>query len=135
MRKRMIISTVAAFVAVPVFASMTLAFSWFSHSSSIKSTDVNIVYSSRLANGQTLKAGKYKLEIPLKTKTPELKFYQHGKLVASVPAQVKKEHRKNQTTEVDYNNQGNVQYMTEIRPDGLRKAYVITGTKGMKSGA
>ena len=135
MRKRMIFSTVAAIVVVPLFASMTLAFSWFSHSSSVKSTDVNIVYSARLANGQTLKAGNYRLEIPLKTKTPELRFYQHGKLVASVPAQVKKERRKNQTTEIDYNNQNNVRHMTEIRPDGLRKAFVITGTKTMKSGA
>jgi hypothetical protein len=134
-RKRMIFSTVAAIVAVPVFASMTFALSWFSHSSSVKSTNVNIIYSAHLANGTTLKAGKYRLEIPLNTKTPDLKFYQNGKLVASVPAQVKKERVKNQTTEVDYNDQNHVQYMTQIRPGGLKKAFVITGSKGMKSGA
>jgi hypothetical protein len=101
----------------------------------MKSTDVNILQNAKLADGSALKPGNYKLEIPLVSKTPELKFYQNGKLVASVVAQVKEETRKPLSTEIDYTRKGNTEYLTEIRPGGMRRAYVISRSSSMKSGA
>ena len=90
MKNKGLVSSLAAIIAVQLFAVMCAA-SWFSHNSSVKTTNVDIIYQAKLANGKTLKMGSYKLEIPLNSKSPDLKFYQHGKLVASVPAQVKSE--------------------------------------------
>ncbi len=111
------------------------AASWFSHNSSVKTTNVDIIYQAKLANGKTLKMGSYKLEIPLNSKSPDLKFYQHGKLVASVPAQVKSEAQKPPATEIDYTRKGAAEYLTSIRPGGLKKSFVIAGSSTMKSGA
>jgi hypothetical protein len=132
-RSKVVVSVVAAIVAVPLFSVMSAA-SWFFHNSSVKSTTVNIVYNSKLSNGKMLKAGNYKLEIPLRTKTPDLKFYRYGKLVASMPAQVKKTSHAPYATEVDYTRKGGAEYITEIRPNGLREAYVIKGESTAKSG-
>jgi hypothetical protein len=124
-----------AAVAAPLFAGMAFGLSWFSHNSSMKSTKVNIVYSARLANGATLKPGNYTLEIPLNTKTPDLKFYRSGRLVASAPATVKSEARKASTTEIDYRRDGTTQYMVEVRPEGLSEVLVFTKPSNMKSGS
>jgi hypothetical protein len=133
-RNKVVLSAVAAIIAVPLFAVISAA-SWFSHNSSVKSTNIRIVYNSKLANGKTLDVGSYTLKIPLNSKMPQLKFYQRGKLVASVAAQVKTMSREPSATEVDYSLKNGAEYITEIRPDGLRKAYVISGKSPAKSGA
>jgi hypothetical protein len=135
LRNKLVLSVAAAVFAIPVFAAMSNARSWFSHNSSVKSTNVDILYNSKLANGSTLQAGNYKLEIPLHSKSPELKFYRQGNLVASVPAQIKMESKEPLATEVNYTRKGNAEYLTEIRPGGMRKAYVISQSSAMKSGA
>ncbi len=101
----------------------------------MKTTNVDIVYNSKLSNGVTLQPGNYKLEIPLNTKTPDLKFYQDGKLVASVPASVKSEARKAPSTEIDYQDQSGSHYITEVRPGGLSEALIISKPGAMKSGS
>jgi hypothetical protein len=134
-RNRFVLSLILAAVAVPLFANLTFGLSWFSHNSSMKSTNVDVVYKTNLANGSTLQPGEYKLEIPLNTKTPELKFFQNGRLVASVPAHVKTEARKASSTEIDYKSKGQAHFMTEVRPGGLHEALVLTNAAGMKSGS
>ena len=133
-RNRLVFSSLAAIIAVPLFAVMCSA-SWFSHNSSVKTTNVDLIYQTQFANGKMLKAGKYKLEIPLNSKSPALKFYQYGKLVASVPARVKSEARKPAATEVIYTRKGATEYLTSVRPGGLRESFVIAGPSTMKSGA
>jgi hypothetical protein len=135
LRNKLVLPVLVAALVVPLFAAMSNAASWFSRNSSVKSTTVNLAYNSKLANGSTLEAGNYKLEIPLHSKSLELKFYQNGKLVASVPAQIKKETLKPTATQIDYTRKGNDEYITEIHLDGMRKAYVISSSKTMKSGA
>jgi hypothetical protein len=134
LRNKIVLYAVAAIIAVPMFAVMSAA-SWFSHNSSIKSTNVQILYNTKLANGKMLEAGTYTLKIPLNTQSPELKFYRRGKLVASVPAQVKMETRKPSATELEYTRKGKTEYLTEIHPGGVRKAYILSGTGSAKSGA
>jgi hypothetical protein len=134
-RNRFLFSTLLAAIAVPLFTGLTFGLSWFSHNSSTKSTQVDIVYNSKLANGMTLQPGSYKLEIPLNTQTPVLKFYQDGKLVASVPAKVKPKSEKAPSTEVDYRDQGGSHIITSVEPGGLSESLVISRTNTMKSGS
>jgi hypothetical protein len=133
-RNKVVVSLAAAIFAIPLFAAFSAA-SWFSHNSSVKSTNVDILYKTNLGNGTTLNAGTYKLEIPLTSKSPELKFYQNGKLVASVRAQVKSEATQPSATEVEYTRKGGAEQITEILPSGLAKGFVISGSSATKSGA
>lgn len=135
MRNRIVISTVAAVIALPMLASMAFALSWFSHSSSVKSENVQIIYPVRLADGTTLNPGTYRVEFPLTTQTAELKFYQDGKLVASQPAQMNDTAKKAPSTEVVYNRQGDTRTITSIRPGGTTKDYVISVRAESKTGA
>jgi hypothetical protein len=133
-RNKVLVSSLAAIIAVPLFAVMCAA-SWFSHNSSVKTTNVDIIYQAKLANGKTLDAGNYRIEIPLNSKSPELKFYRHGKLVASVPARVKNEAQKPPATEIDYTRKGAAEYLSSVSPRGLRESFIIAGSSTMKSGA
>ncbi len=135
MRNRFLFSTLLAALAVPLLTGLTFGLSLFSHNSNVKSTQVDIVYKSKLTNGVSLQPGQYKLEIPLNTKTPILKFYQDGKLVASVPAKVKLESEKAPATEVEYKDQGGSHYVTSVQPVGLTEELVISRTNSMKSGS
>ncbi len=120
---------------MPLSAGLAFGLSWFSHNSSIKSTNVDIVYNSKFANGETIQPGNYKLEIPLNTQNPELKFFQNGKLMASVPAQVKGEARKAVSTEIDYSQLGGAHVITEVRPAGLSEALIFSKSSQTKSGS
>jgi hypothetical protein len=132
-RNKLFLSLVAAAVLMPLCAVTSNA-SWFSHNSSVKSTQVNILQNTKLANGKTLEAGNYRIDIPLNSKSPELKFYRDGKLMASVPAIVKQETRRPSETEVDFSRKGGAEYLTEVRPRGLTQGYVISSSSAMKSG-
>lgn len=101
----------------------------------MKSTNVDIVYNAKLANGQVLPEGKYRLEFPLNTQSPKLKFYQDGKLVATAPAHIKTEPSKADATEIAYRHTGDAQYITEVRPEGMNEALVLTKSGKMKSGS
>ena len=88
-----------------------------------------------LAENQHTKQGSYRLEIPLNTKTPNLKFFQNGKLVATAPARVKSETHKADSTEIHYRHEGKTQYITEVVPGGMKEALVLTKSGNMKSGS
>ena len=135
MRRGLVSSFVLAAAALPLFAAFSFGFSWFSHNSSIKSTNVDIVYNVKLESGKVLQQGSYRLEIPLNTKTPNLKFFQNGKLVATAPARVKSETHKADSTEIHYRHEGKTQYITEVVPGGMKEALVLTKSGNMKSGS
>lgn len=135
MRRGLVSSFVLATAAVPLFAALTFGLSWFSHNSSVKSTSVDNIYNAKLANGKTLPEGNYRLEFPLNTKTPQLKFFQNGKLVATANARVKSKMYKNSDTEVQYNHKGSAQYITEVQPEGMKESLILTKSNKMKSGS
>jgi hypothetical protein len=58
------------------------------------------------------------MEVPDNSQTPNVTFYKGGKPMATVPAKVVTEEKKNSETEVDALTHGNAQALTAIRPAG-----------------
>ena len=135
-RNRIVSSAVAALLAVPLAASLSFGFSWFSHNSSTKSVNISVVYNAKLGPKTHLKAGQYRVEFPLNSQRPQVKFYQNGNLVASTTAQVKRETSANSQTEVYFNDRNHSQVITEIRPAGMSETLLFTSKMHkMKAGA
>jgi len=83
-----------------------------------RAKDVTFSATSKFQNGVTLRAGTYKMEVPDNSQTPNVTFSQNGKVVATVPATIVSEQKKNSQTEVDAVTRGNAQAVTAIRPSG-----------------
>ncbi len=135
MRNSVVLSIGRAMAAVALTAGLAFGASWFSHNSSVKSTNVDIVYNTTLPKGVVLQSGSYRMEIPLNTQTPDVKFFQNGKLVATVPAKVKPEGQKSSATEIDYDKRGSAHFMTRAQIQGLNEALVFSNAGRMKSGS
>ncbi len=125
-------------LAVAFLASTCLAFgSWFHTSSSIRRTDVNFAFNTKLKNGDVLPAGEYQMIVANNSPTPNVKFYKvytdpytsstqvGNKVVATVKAKVVTEDRKNPTTEVVTDQHGNAQMVKSIRPAGWDEKLVF----------
>lgn len=134
MRNKLFSSALAAALAIPLAASLSYA-SWFSHNSSTKSTHIDLVSAAQVGAHNQLKPGNYRVEFPLRTQQPEVKFYRHGNLVAVAPARVKHLMAKNQNTEVYVNKGKWGRTVTQIRPNGTREALVFTSMAKKKAGA
>jgi hypothetical protein len=74
--------------------------------SSKKSADVDIYQTGRIRGGPTLQSGEYKVVLNNNSTTPEIGFYQNGKLVAEVPAKLVDQGKKINETKVYYDTTG-----------------------------
>jgi hypothetical protein len=80
-----------------------------------------IIYASRIANGTELQPGTYKVELTPNASSPELIFYQEGKLVAKAPVTLVNEGKKIDQTEIQYNTAADQHVITEIDVHGWRQ--------------
>jgi hypothetical protein len=86
-----------------------------------ESGHINLIYTSRIVNGPELKAGTYKVELPRNASSPEVMFYQNGKLMGKAPAKLISEGKKIDQTEIQYNTAGNQHVITQIDVRGWRQ--------------
>lgn len=122
-------SVLALAAALVMTASLGLARSWFSKSST-KSYNVTLASDVKLSNGAELKAGDYTIKIPDNTRSPEVTFYDGRKLVAKEQAKVQTQPQKNEYTAVEINTKGNTNVVTAVDPGGLPEKIVFPSSGG-----
>jgi hypothetical protein len=110
-------SILATIVSLAVAASIASA---RSHSAQ-KTATVEITQSTRVPNGPTLQPGSYKLAVLSDSATPQVGFYQNGKLVGQAPAQLVDQNEKSSVSEVDVDTAGDSAVVTEIDIAGWTK--------------
>ena len=111
---------VAASLAFAKFPSLDLG------RSSKKSVSVEIDQTARILGGPTLQSGEYKVVLNNNSPTPEIGFYQKGKLVAQVPAKLVEQGKKFDKTAIHYDTRGaNTQVITEMDLDGWKEEVVF----------
>jgi hypothetical protein len=99
--------------------------------SSKKSADVDIYQTGRIRGGPTLQSGEYKVVLNNNSTTPEIGFYQNGKLVAEVPAKLVDQGKKINETKVYYDTTGaDTQVITQMDLSGWRKQVVFGKNNG-----
>jgi hypothetical protein len=99
--------------------------------SSKKSADVDIYQTGRIRGGPTLQSGEYKVVLNNNSTTPEIGFYQNGKLVAEVPAKLVDQGQKINETKVYYDTTGaDTQVITQMDLSGWRKKVVFGKNNG-----
>ena len=89
------ISGILLFTAGMAFAKLPSL-----HHSSQKSADIDLIQTTKVPNGPTLKAGSYKVTLVNESGTPELEFYQDGKRVGEAPVKLVDQDKKISQTEV-----------------------------------
>lgn len=99
-------------------------------SSRTESGQVNLIYTSRIANGPELKAGTYKVELARNAGAPEVMFYQDGKLMGKAPAKLVTESKKIGQTEIQYNTADNQHFITAIDLHGWRQGLKFPSHSG-----
>ena len=114
-------------IALLCVASLGLA-SWGIHKSKSteRGTSVTIADTLQLKNGSTLPAGTYRMAVAENTNTPDVSFYENGKMIATTQATVVAEQKKNSETEVDFVQKDGANRLTEIRPSGWEEALRFT---------
>ncbi len=109
--------------------------SWGSHKSADRKTDVTFTSTARFNNGDTIPAGTYRMEVAQDSQTPTVTFSKNGKVIATEKAQVVTEQKKNSSTEIDSDTQGNVELVKTIRPAGWEEALDFGSTAQSANGA
>jgi hypothetical protein len=85
-----------------------------------KTSHVNLIYVGK-AGQLTLAPGTYTVKVNTASTTPEMAFYQNGKLVGTTPVQLVSKNRKNSQTQVYYNApQEDVRRITQIDLSGWK---------------
>jgi len=116
---------VAASIAFAKFPSLDLG------RSSKKSANVEIFQTARIPNGPTLQSGEYKVVLSNNSPTPEIGFYQNGKLLAQVPAKLVDQAKKFDATEVYYDTSGaGTQVITQMDLSGWREKILFGKNNG-----
>ena len=116
---------VAASMAFAKFPSLDLG-----HSSK-KSANIEIFQAGRIPGGPTLEPGNYKVVLTNNSPTPEIGFYQNGKLVAQVPAKLVDQGKKIELTEITYSTKGpDTQVITEMDLSGWREKVLFGKNNG-----
>lgn len=110
-------SIVATIISLAVAAGIASA---RSHSAQ-KSATVEVTQVTQVPNGPTLQPGSYKVTVPEDSATPQVGFYQNGKLVGQAPAQVVDQNEKRPVTGVYLNTAGDSAVVTEIDIAGWTK--------------
>ena len=117
-------------VAVGILVAASMAFAKFPSldfgRSSKKSADVEISQTARIPGGPTLQSGEYKVVLNSNSPTPEIGFYQKGKLVAQAPAKLVDQGKKFDQTAITYDTKSaDTQVITEMDLSGWRKAVLL----------
>ena len=133
MKKDMVNKSMLAAVGILVAASM--AFAKFPSldlgRSSKKSADVEIDQTARIPGGPTLQSGEYKVVLNNNSPTPEIGFYQNGKLVAQVPAKLVDQGKKINETTIYYDTRGaDTQVITQMDLSGWREKVLFGKNSG-----
>jgi hypothetical protein len=124
MRNRFYRTVLVAVTASLLTAGTALARS-AEKSSRPKSGQIDVIYPSKIAAGPELQPGTYTVELGEHASSPEIMFYQNGKLVGQAPAQLVDNGKKTSETEVDYDTAGNERVITEIRLRGWTQKVVF----------
>lgn len=110
-------------------AGMASAKSLSLHHSSRKSADIDLIQTTKVPNGPTLKAGSYKVTLVNESNTPELEFYQDGKRVGEAPVKLVDQDKKISETEVFADTKDDhSQVVTEMDLSGWTQKVVFSGS-------
>ena len=121
MQHRVSQSIFASIVSLALAASIASAkFPGLGHSSQ-KSATIDIVQTAQVPNGPTLQPGTYKVSLLGDSATPQVEFYQDGKLVGQAAAQLVEQGQKSPDTEVHTHTSGSTSVVTEIDVNGWTK--------------
>ncbi len=126
-----------AFIAVTAtFLTVTTVWARSSRTTNhTESGQVSILYTSRIENGSELKPGNYKVELSPNASSPEVMFYQDGKLVAKAPVTLVNQSKKIDQTEIQYNTAANQHVITEIDVHGWRQEMKFPSSKSTGMGS
>ncbi len=122
-------------VAAGILVAASMAFAKFpsfdlGHSSK-QSARVAIDQTARIPGGPTLQSGKYKVVLNNNSPTPEIGFYQNGKLVAQVPAKLVDQDKKINETKIYYDTRGaDTQVITQMDLSGWREKVLFGKNSG-----
>ena len=133
MKKDVVNKSMLAAAGILVAASMAFAkFPSFDLGrSSKKSATVEIDQTARIPGGPTLKSGEYKVVLTNNSPTPEIGFYQQGKLVAQVPAKLVDEGKKFDETKIYYVTKGvNTQVIMQLDLSGWKEGVLFGQNNG-----
>ena len=124
----------AALIAVTA-TFLTAATAWAGTSNHHESGNVDLIYASRIVNGPMLKAGTYRVELVSKASSPEVMFYQDGKLMGKAQPKLVNEAKKIDQTEIQYNTAGNKHVITEIDVHGWRQELKFPSSQSTAMGS
>jgi hypothetical protein len=127
----------ATLIVVTVIC-LTAATAWARSSrtsSQTESGNVNLIHTSRIGNGPELKAGTYKVELAKNASSPEVMFYQNGKLTGKARPHLVSEAKKIDQTEIQYNTAGNQHVVTEIDVRGWRQELKFSSLQSAAMGS
>jgi hypothetical protein len=99
------------------------------HDSSGKSADIDLTGTTTVPNGPTLKAGNYRVTLLNGSSTPELGFYQDGKLVGQAPVKLVDQEKKISETQVFSDTKDDhTQVLTEMDLRGWTQKVMFSGS-------
>jgi hypothetical protein len=132
MRKDMVNKLMLAAAGILVAASMAFAKSPSLDlgPSSQKSAEVEIFSMTPISGGPTLQPGKYTVVLNNNSTTREIAFYQNGKLVAQVPAELVDQGMEFDETTFNYNDTGAKLVMSEMDLKGWRERVLFGENDG-----
>jgi len=113
-------SILASLVSLVCVVSIASA-KWGLGHSSEKAATVELTQSAQIPNGPTLQPGTYKVTLLSDSATPQVGFYQGGKLVGQAAAELVNQNQKSPDTEVHFNTAGGSAVVTEIDVSGWTK--------------
>jgi hypothetical protein len=131
MRNRVVLSLLAAVIALPLAASLSFAGLFGNHNRKPeKGVDLTLGNVEQIPNGPKLNPGDYRLEVPTNVNAPKVVFYRNGKKVAQATAKLVPESQKNSDTEILSTKVNGTQVINEIRPKGWNERIVLGGSTG-----
>ena len=99
-------------------------------SSSQKPAEVEIFSMTPISGGPTLPPGKYTVVLSNNSTTPEIAFYQNGKLVAQVPAKLVDQGKEFDENTFSYDSTGAKLTMSEMDLQGWREKVLFGENNG-----
>jgi len=126
---------VTRLLAAGILVAASMAFAKFprfdlGHSSK-QSASVAIDQTARVPGGPTLQSGEYKVVLNNNSPTPEIGFYQNGKLIAQVPAKLVDQGEKINETKIYYDTRGtDTEVITQMDLSGWREKVLFGKNNG-----
>jgi hypothetical protein len=108
-------NSILTLAVVTFTSSMALAGFPGYHHSSQKSASVDIAEATKIPGGPTLQPGTYRVTLLSPSSTPEIEFYQGGKLVGQAPVKLVDQGKKiSQTELVSHTGPDHTNVLTEM---------------------